>query len=42
MKLTFTEAAWKDYLWFQETDKKHSGDWSRKNVACCIEMVRFA
>ncbi|MBS3030545.1 MAG: type II toxin-antitoxin system YoeB family toxin [Dolichospermum sp. DET50] len=22
MKLTFTEAAWKDYLWFQETDKK--------------------
>ena len=22
MKLTFTEEAWDDYLWFQETDKK--------------------
>ena len=22
MKLTFTEAGWRDYLWFQETDKK--------------------
>ncbi|GBO53460.1 YoeB toxin protein [Pseudanabaena sp. lw0831] len=22
MKLTFTEAAWDDYLWFQDTDKK--------------------
>ena len=22
MKLTFTEAAWQDYLWFQDTDKK--------------------
>jgi toxin YoeB len=22
MKLTFTEAAWNDYLWFQDTDKK--------------------
>jgi toxin YoeB len=22
MKLTFTEAGWDDYLWFQDTDKK--------------------
>ncbi|MGM3307498.1 Txe/YoeB family addiction module toxin [Anabaena sp. WFMT] len=22
MKLTFTESAWEDYLWFQDTDKK--------------------
>jgi toxin YoeB len=22
MKLTFTEAGWNDYLWFQDTDKK--------------------
>ena len=22
MKLTFTEEAWDDYLWFQETDKR--------------------
>ncbi len=22
MKLTFTEAGWADYLWFQETNKK--------------------
>ncbi|MEM8720794.1 MAG: Txe/YoeB family addiction module toxin [Cyanobacteria bacterium P01_G01_bin.39] len=22
MKLTFTEAAWADYLWFQQNDKK--------------------
>ncbi len=22
MKLTFTEAGWDDYLWFQNTDKK--------------------
>ncbi len=22
MKLTFTEAAWADYLWFQKADKK--------------------
>jgi toxin YoeB len=22
MKITFTEAAWSDYLWFQDTDKK--------------------
>ena len=22
MKLTFTEAGWADYLWFQEVDKK--------------------
>ncbi len=22
MKLTFTELAWKDYLWFQENDRK--------------------
>lgn len=22
MKLTFTEVAWQDYLWFQDTDKK--------------------
>ena len=24
MKLTFTEAAWDDYSWFQDTDKKIS------------------
>ena len=22
MRITFTEEAWEDYLWFQETDKK--------------------
>ncbi len=22
MKITFTEAGWNDYLWFQDTDKK--------------------
>jgi toxin YoeB len=22
MKLTFTQAGWEDYLWFQDTDKK--------------------
>ena len=22
MKLTFTESAWKDYVWFQENDRK--------------------
>ena len=22
MKITFTEASWKDYLWFQENNKK--------------------